>query len=89
MGVPEDETAPKKGGIARKTVEEGRPGLAWCAPEVCSAAAGAGFKERRGTACVRGPSRDTHSSSGLGGPHIFMGAWGPRGRWGAPQPLGP
>jgi hypothetical protein len=35
-------------------------------------------KERRPSACVAGPSRDTHSSSGLGGRHSFMGTWGPR-----------
>lgn len=39
-------------------------------------------KERRTAACVAGPSCDTHSSSGLGGPHIFMGTPGPSERWG-------
>ena len=39
-------------------------------------------KKRRTTACIAGPSRDTHSSSGLGGRHIFMGDSGPSKRWG-------
>ena len=38
-------------------------------------------KEHRTAACLVGPSCNTHSSSGLRGPHIFMGTTGPSERW--------
>ncbi len=37
-------------------------------------------KSAETAACIAGPSRDPHNSSGLGGHHIFMGASGPSER---------